>query len=109
MFSGQPSTVPGFSLNQAKGVVSSFLFFPFSRLNAFLQVLSYYKIFGYPTGLGALLVHKRALPLLLNKKRYFGGGTVAVSLAEEDFFRSAAVGIHIHIYVYLNPGYIGFR
>lgn len=52
-----------------------------------LQALSYYKIFGYPTGLGALLVHKRAVPLLMKTKRYFGGGTVAVSLAEEDFFR----------------------
>ncbi|KAL0050843.1 hypothetical protein WJX82_008290 [Trebouxia sp. C0006] len=49
--------------------------------------LSYYKIFGYPTGLGALLVHKRAVPALMKRKRYFGGGTVAVSLAEEDFFR----------------------
>ena len=52
-----------------------------------MQALSYYKIFGYPTGLGALLVHKRAVPLLMERKRYFGGGTVAVSLAEEDFFR----------------------
>jgi len=54
-----------------------------------MQALSYYKIFGYPTGLGALLVHKRAVPALMKRKRYFGGGTVAVSLAEEDFFRSA--------------------
>lgn len=52
-----------------------------------MQALSYYKIFGYPTGLGALLVHKRAVPALMKRKRYFGGGTVAVSLAEEDFFR----------------------
>lgn len=65
----------------------------------YLQALSYYKIFGYPTGLGALLVHKRALPLLLKKKRYFGGGTVAVSLAEEDFFRSAATYIYIYLYI----------
>lgn len=49
--------------------------------------LSYYKIFGYPTGLGALLVHKRAVPLLKKRKRYFGGGTVAASLATEDFVR----------------------
>lgn len=55
-----------------------------------MQALSYYKIFGYPTGLGALLVHKRAVPLLLKRKRYFGGGTVAVSVAEEDFFRLVA-------------------
>ena len=57
-----------------------------------LQALSYYKIFGYPTGLGALLVHKRAVPLLLERKRYFGGGTVAVSVAEEDFFRLVSSG-----------------
>ena len=36
--------------------------------------LSFYKIIGYPTGLGALLVHRRAHHTL--KKRYFGGGTV---------------------------------
>lgn len=57
-----------------------------------LQALSYYKIFGYPTGLGALLVHKRAVPLLKKRKRYFGGGTVAASLATEDFVRSLSLG-----------------
>ena len=50
-----------------------------------LQALSYYKIFGYPTGLGALLVRRDVLPLL--RKGYFGGGTVAVSLADERFHR----------------------
>lgn len=37
----------------------------------------------YPTGLGALVVRKDALPLL--RKRYFAGGTVLVSVADEDF------------------------
>lgn len=50
-----------------------------------LQVLSYYKIFGYPTGLGALLVRKDTLSVLT--KRYFGGGAVTVSVADGDFFR----------------------
>ncbi|BBN03005.1 molybdenum cofactor sulfurtransferase [Marchantia polymorpha subsp. ruderalis] len=45
--------------------------------------ISFYKIFGYPTGLGALLVRKGASELM--KKKYFGGGTVAVSIADEDF------------------------
>ncbi|EDV95146.1 molybdenum cofactor sulfurase [Drosophila grimshawi] len=36
--------------------------------------LSFYKIFGYPTGVGALLVSKRGAELL--KKRFYGGGTV---------------------------------
>ncbi|XP_046583954.1 molybdenum cofactor sulfurase-like isoform X1 [Haliotis rubra] len=45
--------------------------------------LSFYKIFGFPTGLGALLVRADAAPLL--NKRYFGGGTVSVSDARERF------------------------
>lgn len=53
-----------------------------------LQALSYYKIFGYPTGLGALLVRKDALKHL--RKRYFGGGAVSVSIADRDFYRCAA-------------------
>ena len=51
-----------------------------------LQALSFYKIFGYPTGLGALLVRRSAMPLLAGKL-YFGGGTVAVSCADADVYR----------------------
>ncbi|KAH7729098.1 Protein MOCS-1 [Aphelenchoides avenae] len=36
--------------------------------------ISFYKMFGYPTGLGALLVRRDRGHLL--RKRYFGGGTV---------------------------------
>ena len=61
-----------------------------------LQALSYYKIFGYPTGLGALLVHKKVAPMLLEQKSYFGGGTVAVSTAEEDFFRQVSLIKEVH-------------
>jgi molybdenum cofactor sulfurtransferase len=40
-------------------------------------VLSYYKIFGMPTGLGALLVRKDALECLSQRSdTFFGGGTV---------------------------------
>ncbi|KAK9787728.1 hypothetical protein WJX73_008150 [Symbiochloris irregularis] len=56
-----------------------------AECSADFVALSFYKIFGYPSGLGALLVRKDALPLL--RKRYFGGGAVAVSIAEEDFSR----------------------
>ena len=51
------------------------------------QVLSFYKIFGYPTGLGALVARKDALALL--RPRYFGGGTAAACAVDEDFFRCA--------------------
>ncbi|NWI20820.1 MOCOS sulfurase, partial [Crypturellus soui] len=46
--------------------------------------ISFYKIFGFPTGLGALLVSNRIAPFL--RKSYFGGGTAAAYLAAEDFY-----------------------
>ncbi|XP_062591879.1 molybdenum cofactor sulfurase-like [Saccostrea cucullata] len=45
--------------------------------------LSFYKMFGFPTGLGALLVKNSSASLL--KKTYFGGGTVSASSATEMF------------------------
>ncbi|XP_073226054.1 molybdenum cofactor sulfurase isoform X4 [Cicer arietinum] len=47
--------------------------------------LSFYKLFGYPTGLGALVVRNDAAKLL--KKSYFSGGTVAASIADIDFIK----------------------
>lgn len=46
--------------------------------------VSFYKIFGFPTGLGALLV-RNSSEAVLNQKRYFGGGTVDVVLSSEPF------------------------
>lgn len=43
--------------------------------------ISFYKLFGYPTGLGAMLVKNSSADLL--KKVYFGGGTVQVSLSQQ--------------------------
>nr|XP_044249743.1 molybdenum cofactor sulfurase-like [Drosophila takahashii] len=37
--------------------------------------LSFYKIFGYPTGVGALLVSRRGAEAF-GKRRFFGGGTI---------------------------------
>lgn len=55
-----------------------------------IVVLSYYKMFGWPTGLGALLLRRAtALPRLAAGREggYFGGGTVEVALAASDFHR----------------------
>uniref|UniRef100_A0A8C9W8I4 Molybdenum cofactor sulfurase n=1 Tax=Scleropages formosus TaxID=113540 RepID=A0A8C9W8I4_SCLFO len=46
--------------------------------------ISFYKMFGFPTGIGALLVRNTAAAVL--SKSYFGGGTAAAYLAGEDFF-----------------------
>jgi selenocysteine lyase/cysteine desulfurase len=43
--------------------------------------ISFYKIFGYPTGLGCLLVKKEAFELL--QKPWFAGGTVNLSAVAE--------------------------
>ena len=46
-------------------------------------VVSLYKWLGYPTGLGALLVHRDAADLLSSS--YFGGGTVSAYSPHADF------------------------
>ncbi|XP_048514387.1 molybdenum cofactor sulfurase 2 isoform X2 [Athalia rosae] len=53
--------------------------------------VSFYKIFGYPTGLGALLVRKSAEKTL--GKIYYGGGTVEISLSS-DMFHSKRPVLH---------------
>uniref|UniRef100_M4BRK3 Molybdenum cofactor sulfurase n=1 Tax=Hyaloperonospora arabidopsidis (strain Emoy2) TaxID=559515 RepID=M4BRK3_HYAAE len=47
-------------------------------------VLSFYKLFGYPTGLGALVMRKSAMSHL--KKPYHGGGTVQSISARRNYF-----------------------
>lgn len=49
--------------------------------------LSFYKIFGYPTGLGALLVRRDAVDAL--QKAYFGGGSVQFALVTRLFHAPA--------------------
>ncbi|XP_076928561.1 molybdenum cofactor sulfurase-like isoform X2 [Bidens hawaiensis] len=56
-----------------------------SKYKADFVVMSFYKLFGYPTGLGALIVRNEAARLL--KKSYFSGGTVAASIADIDFVK----------------------
>lgn len=50
--------------------------------------VSFYKMFGFPTGLGALLVRNDAAGIL--RKTYFGGGTAAAYLSGEDYYVQAA-------------------
>ena len=74
-------------------------FVPTNRLNLssvepdFVTV-SFYKMFGYPTGVGCLLVRKNVLPLL--QRPWFAGGTV----------NFATVQGRAHI---LSPGEAGFE
>nr|AJD81373.1 molybdenum cofactor sulfurase [Ammopiptanthus nanus] len=56
-----------------------------SKYPADFVTISFYKLFGYPTGLGALIVRNDTAKLL--KKTYFSGGTVAASIADIDFIK----------------------
>lgn len=49
--------------------------------------ISFYKMLGFPTGLGALLVRTEAAAML--EKSYFGGGTAAAYLSGEDYYVEA--------------------
>lgn len=50
-------------------------------------VMSFYKMMGYPTGLGALLVRKDAVPML--KHLYWGGGQVRIALPNAHYHLDA--------------------
>ncbi|KAK6638880.1 hypothetical protein RUM43_007150 [Polyplax serrata] len=60
-----------------------------SRFTPDFVCISFYKIFGYPTGLGALLVRNTSAYTL--KKRYFGGGTVEIALPFQNYHRNRRV------------------
>jgi molybdenum cofactor sulfurtransferase len=65
-----------------------------SRVRPHFVALSFYKIFGHPTGLGALLVRADALPLLAGRP-YWGGGAFDAASADADFVarRAGAPGL----------------
>ena len=51
--------------------------------HADFAAVSFYKMFGMPTGLGALIVDNEAAKLL--RKTYFGGGTVSAIASTADY------------------------
>lgn len=67
-------------------------FAPTNRLD--LQVckpdfvpISFYKLFGYPTGVGCLLARKEALERLA--RPWFSGGTIVAASVQGDWYRGA--------------------
>jgi len=53
-----------------------------SKINPDFVLVSFYKIFGYPTGLGALIARKSALAKL--HRPWFAGGTITVASVQGD-------------------------
>jgi molybdenum cofactor sulfurtransferase len=59
-----------------------------SRWRPDFVVLSFYKIFGYPTGVGALLTRPNALEKL--RRPWFAGGTITVASVGADRYSLAS-------------------
>ena len=61
-----------------------------ARVPADFVAISFYKMFGYPSGVGALLVRRQALAVL--ERGYFAGGTVQIVSVQNDVVRARAGG-----------------
>jgi molybdenum cofactor sulfurtransferase len=59
------------------------------RFKADFVPLSFYKIFGYPTGIGALVARREALKKL--RRPWFAGGTITVASVQGDKYYLAEV------------------
>ena len=93
-FSGAKYSLENIALWQSKGFrvlldAASFVGtspLDLSKYKPDYVVLSFYKMFGFPTGLGALLIRKSPSTAELAKnKAYFGGGTIGAILYDKDW------------------------
>ncbi len=89
-FSGVQHSLDWIARAQAKGwdvLLDCAAFAPTNRLDLSqyqpdFVTLSFYKIFGYPTGIGCLLARKRAVEKL--RRPWFAGGTITVASVQGD-------------------------
>jgi molybdenum cofactor sulfurtransferase len=101
-FSGVHHSLEWIAKAQAKGwtvILDSAAFVPTNRLDLSLWQpdfvpISFYKMFGYPTGVGCLLARKGALAKL--RRPWFAGGTITVASVQGDKY-------------YLAPGEAAFE
>jgi molybdenum cofactor sulfurtransferase len=54
--------------------------------------LSFYKLFGWPTGVGCLLARREALAKL--ERPWFSGGTIVAAFVQREWFQSAPGAAH---------------
>ena len=54
--------------------------------------LSFYKLFGWPTGVGALIARREALAKL--ERPWFSGGTIVAAFVQREFHQSAPGAAH---------------
>ena len=91
-FSGVQHPLEWIAKAQAKGwdvLLDAAAFVPTNRLDLGrwhpdFVTLSFYKMFGYPTGVGALIARKKALAKL--HRPWFAGGTINIASVQADRF-----------------------
>jgi selenocysteine lyase/cysteine desulfurase len=63
-----------------------------SRWHPDFVALSFYKLFGWPTGVGALLARREALERL--ERPWFSGGTIVAAFVQREWYQSAPGAAH---------------
>ncbi len=63
-----------------------------SRWQPDFVALSFYKMFGWPTGVGALIARREALARL--ERPWFSGGTVVAAFVQREWYESAPGAAH---------------
>jgi molybdenum cofactor sulfurtransferase len=63
-----------------------------SRWHPDFVALSFYKMFGWPTGVGALLARRDALAKL--ERPWFSGGTIVAAFVQRQWYQSAPGAAH---------------
>src|SRR6266498_337803 len=63
-----------------------------SRWHPDFVALSFYKMFGWPTGVGALLARREALARL--ERPWFSGGTIVAAFVQREWYESAPGAAH---------------
>ncbi|HSC50240.1 MAG TPA: aminotransferase class V-fold PLP-dependent enzyme [Gaiellaceae bacterium] len=63
-----------------------------SRWHPDFVALSFYKMFGWPTGVGALIARRDALARL--ERPWFSGGTIVAAFVQREWYQSAPGAAH---------------
>ena len=63
-----------------------------SRRHPDFVAISFYKMFGWPTGLGCLLARRDALTKL--ERPWFSGGTIVAAFVQREYYQSAPGAAH---------------
>ena len=63
-----------------------------SRVKPDFVALSFYKMFGWPTGVGALVARREALAKL--ERPWFSGGTIVAAFVQREWYQSAPGAAH---------------